>query len=621
MPGMSGFDVLAKLKESEETKNIPVIFITGVRTSGSEHKGLDLGAVEYITKPFDQTVVKLRIRNQMQIINLQRHLEAAVKQAQAANLAKSAFLANMNHEIRTPVNVIAGLTDVLLEDDSLPDSVVDFLEKISASSNTLMNLVNDVLDLSKIEAGKYTLTPVRYETAKLINDVISLNIMRITDKPITFQLEVDENLYNELHGDDMSVKQIITNLLSNAMKYTREGTVTLNVKCSRESDDSAMLYISISDTGIGMRQEDLDKVFTEYGQADAKINRSIEGTGLGLPIAKKLAGMMGGDITVESEYGKGSTFSVSLKQGIVSDELISADTIVSLKNFQYEDSERKATRKLTRPDLSYARVLVVDDFAPNLDVASGLLGKYKMSVDCVMSGKEAVELIKLGDPVYDAVFMDHMMHEMDGIEATKTIRKLGTEYATSLPVIALTANAVAENERMFLENGFQAFVPKPIDLKKLDTVIREWIMRDETGDSSLSYEDETGDEQDEKPPAKSPPAQIQIPGINSKLGISLYGGDKDLFIRVLQAFVKSAPAELDKLRSVSEQNLEAYGIDVHTLKGGSASVGAKELSLKAADLEEKAKSGNLAGVLEGNEDFIKETEKLLEDIEKWLENT
>jgi CheY-like chemotaxis protein len=319
---------------------------------------------------------------------------------------------------------------------------------------------------------------VRYDVASLLNDIITLNIVRIGEKPITFKLDIEENLPSNLFGDDLRIKQILNNLLSNAFKYTKEGTVTLGIRAEKMPDTvSGIMWVtfSVSDTGMGIRREDLAKLFTDYNQVDTHANRAIEGTGLGLSLTKKFVEMMGGEITVESEYGKGTTFRTSILQGFVTDTPISKETVENLRGFRYTDKKKQEQRKVVRADLSYARVLVVDDFPMNLDVASGMLRKYKLQVDCLTNGKDAIDLISAGTPVYDAIFMDHMMPGMDGVEATKLIRALGTEYAEKIPIIALTANAVAGSEQMFLDNGFNAFLPKPFNAPLLDSVIKRWI--------------------------------------------------------------------------------------------------------------------------------------------------
>jgi signal transduction histidine kinase len=401
----------------------------------------------------------------------------AYAEAENASEAKSRFIANMNHEMRTPMNVIVGLTDLMLEEDK-PVNIKETLQKINTAGNTLMGLISDVLDISKVEAGKMELMPVQYDTASLLNDIIGLNMIRAEDKPIVFKLDINENMPASLFGDDLRVKQILNNLLSNAFKYTREGTVIFGVDCRREGrrhGDDVWISFYVKDTGIGIREEDIKKLFSDYNQVDTRANREIEGTGLGLSITKKFVELMDGEISVESEYGKGTTFHALIRQGFVTDKPIGKETTESLSNFRYLDRKKQAQKKLVRSDLSYARVLVVDDFPTNLDVAAGMLRKYKMQVDCVMTGQKSIDLIDAGEPVYNAIFMDHMMPGMDGVEAAKAIRALGTEYAQNIPIIALTANAIAESEQMFLENGFNAFLPKPFNVMSLDSVIQRWV--------------------------------------------------------------------------------------------------------------------------------------------------
>jgi PAS domain S-box-containing protein len=398
----------------------------------------------------------------------------AYAEAETASEAKSRFIANMSHEIRTPMNVIVGLTDLMLEEDNVSKEAKETLKKISTAGTTLMGLINDILDISKIESGKQNLIPVQYDVASFLNDIIILNMIRIESKPITFKLEINENLPVSLFGDDLRVKQILNNLLSNAFKYTKRGNVTLGVDCSSDSGGVWMSYC-VSDTGIGIRKEDIAKLFTDYNQVDTRANREIKGTGLGLSITRKFVELMDGEISVESEYGKGTAFRVRIRQGFVTDQPIGKETAENLRNFRYSEGKKQAQGKLVRADLSYAKVLVVDDFPTNLDVATGMLRKYNMHVDCVLSGQESVDRISAGDPVYDAIFMDHMMPGMDGIEATKAIRELGTKYAENIPIIAMTANVVAGNEQMFLSNGFNAFLPKPFNVMLLDSIVQRWV--------------------------------------------------------------------------------------------------------------------------------------------------
>jgi PAS domain S-box-containing protein len=406
--------------------------------------------------------------------NAEEEVRKASEEARNASEAKSQFIANMNHEMRTPMNAIAGLTGLMLDDKDIPVKIKETLKKINTAGNTLMHLINDVLDIANIETGGMNLTPVKYDVANLLNDIITLSVIRIENKPVTFRLDINDDLPSVLFGDDLRVKQILNNLLTNAFKYTKEGTVILGAACRREGDNVwASFYIS--DTGIGIREENVAKLFADYNQVDAKASREIDGIGLGLNITKKIVELMDGEISVESEFGKGSTFRVCIRQGFVSDKPIGAETAENLRAFHYSEKTKKAHEKLTRPDLSYARALVVDDFAVNLDVAAGMLRKYKMQVDCVTNGQDAVDRISAGEPVYDAIFMDHMMPGMDGMETAKAIRALGTKYAEKIPVIALTANAVAGNEQMFLDNGFNAFLSKPFNAMTLDAVVQRWV--------------------------------------------------------------------------------------------------------------------------------------------------
>ena len=410
------------------------------------------------------------LREQKAVIEEMRKVEIA----EESNKAKSQFLANMSHEMRTPMNVVVGLTDLMLDEEEPTTHFRENLRKISTAGNTLLGLINDVLDISKIEAGKLELTPVEYELPSLINDIITLNIIRIEDKPISFILDISDDLLYNLYGDDLRVKQVINNLLSNAFKYTREGTVTLGLTTST-SDQDVWLSGYISDTGIGIREEDLKRLFTDYGQVDTRANRSIEGTGLGLSITRRLTEMMDGEISAHSEHGKGTTFKFKIMQGFISSKTIGKETAENLRSYHYQDNRKFTSERLARIDLNYAAVLVVDDMQTNLDVATGLLRKYKMHVDCATNGEDAIDRICGGEPVYDAVFMDHMMPGMDGVETTNKIRAIGTKYATTVPIIALTANVLTGNEQMFLSNGFQAFLAKPINIMNLDSVVQRWV--------------------------------------------------------------------------------------------------------------------------------------------------
>jgi signal transduction histidine kinase len=500
MPEMDGFEALSQLKSNASYAEIPVIFLTGLANENLEVLGFERGVIDFIAKPFSAPVLQNRIKSHLGIDELIRERTAqleelknsymkATAEAENALEAKRRFIANMSHEMRTPMNVIVGLTDLVLEENGVSANTKEALQKISVAGNTLTRLINDVLDISKIEAGTMELNPVQYDTADILNDIIELNKVHIADKPIAFTPDIAEDLPSRLYGDNLRVEQILNNLLSNAFKYTKEGNVTLGVNAEKATpapqslvpvpQSLAWVTFTVSDTGIGIRLEHIDKLFTDYSQVDTKASRENDGSGFGLRIAKRFVELMGGEISLESEFGKGTVFRVRILQGIASDTPIGKETAENLSTFRYAEKKKQAQAKLMRPDLSYARVLVVDDFAVNLDVAAGVLRKYKMTVDCASNGREAVNLIAAGTPVYNAVFMDHMMPVMDGMAATAAIRALDGEYAKNIPIIALTANAVAGSERMFLDNGFNAFLAKPFNMKGLDSVVQQWVKEKE----------------------------------------------------------------------------------------------------------------------------------------------
>jgi signal transduction histidine kinase len=416
--------------------------------------------------------------------------------AESASRAKSTFLANMSHEIRTPLNAIIGLGEQELRKRLEQGTRVN-LGKMQNSAQILLSIINDLLDISKIESGRFELIPVEYSVPDLISDVVNINFVRIGSKPISFVLTVDENVPGRLFGDELRVRQLFSNILSNSFKYTMEGRVELRLGYEKPSPgevsdgrEQIMLVYTITDTGIGIKGENIAKLFSDYYQVDGKSNRLIEGTGLGLAISKRFALMMGGDIQVESEYGKGSVFTVRIRQEVIGGP-IGAETAGALQELRFihgihadgihadgihADGTGAAEYQGPSFRLPNARILIVDDVEINLEVARGMLEAYEALIDCVESGQAAIDLIRDGI-VYDLIFMDHMMPGLDGIETVQIIRaELGvfSEYARTVPIVALTANAIIGNEAMFLEHGFQAMLSKPIELDKLEAVLQRY---------------------------------------------------------------------------------------------------------------------------------------------------
>ncbi|MCL2815662.1 MAG: transporter substrate-binding domain-containing protein [Oscillospiraceae bacterium] len=498
--------------------------------------------------------------------------KAMEQAALAASQSKSSFLANMSHELRTPLNVVIGLTDLILEENHLARHVSENMRKISSAGNTLLNIVNDILDISKIESGMLAFVPTEYYISSLLNDVTTLVTTRIDEKPVAFRLNISDDLPKKLYGDDLRVKQILNNLLSNATKYTSTGTITLNVGVEWAGSKDVWLEIMVTDTGTGIREEDMQHLFTDYYQVDSQANRRNKGTGLGLSITKRLTEMMDGTISVESVFGQGTIFKVRIKQGTVNNETIGSSVADSLRKFIYSDEKRNYAKKLERIDLRHARVLVVDDMQTNLDVVAGLLRKYKMQVECVTNGYEALERIRFGRPYYNVVFMDHMMPGMDGIETTDAIRALGTDYARQIPIIALTANAIHGTVNIFYEHDFQDFVSKPIDIMQLDSAVRKWIR------NTKPEEDEEAGEKEEEPIEIS---DLNIQGLNTEKGMALFGWDEEFYLMALRSYVENAPAVIDKIRSVTKETLNDYAVNIHGLKSISANIGAEITSNQA----------------------------------------
>ena len=533
-------------------------------------------------------------------------LEEALKEAQKANNAKSDFLARMSHEMRTPLTAVIGLSELSLEKKELDEETYSNLDRINNAGATLLSTVNDILDISKIEAGLLELSPVDYDVPSLINDTITQNILRIGEKSIKFVLELGEGMFSCLHGDELRVKQMMNNLLSNAIKYTDKGTVGLSLHCDREGD-RVWLTIRVQDTGKGIKSEDMEKLFNDYVQMDLVTNRNIEGTGLGLPITKKLAEAMNGSISAESKYGKGSVFTVRIEQQYVADTHISPDVVESLKSFHYSNNKRSNQATRISVNLPYARVLLVDDNLTNLDVAKGLMAPYGMKIDCATSGQQAVDAVGAEEVRYNAIFMDHMMPGMNGMEATRLIREIGTDYAKNIPIIALTANAISGNEELFLSKGFQAFLSKPIDTSRLDEVIRRWVRDKEQERSGLCRVQKKRSDMVE--------SSMGLNGLNVAMGIERFGGDKKVYMDVLRSYATNTRPLLQSIECVDEDKLADYTTIVHGIKASSRGIFADMIGASAERLEKAAEAGDYGYVVAHNPTLLAAVWKLIYDLE------
>jgi signal transduction histidine kinase/FixJ family two-component response regulator len=431
-----------------------------------------LPASEKLAKPL------LKVKEQ----NIRLHeMNKAVK---SMSEARARAHANMRHEMRTPLNSVVRLSEHVLENEETQDGARDSLEKIHNAGITLLGIANNIFSFADKENGSFELMPVEYDVPSLINDIVTLNAMRIGDKPIKLNVQIDEALPRKLFGDDLRVELVCNNLLAGSLKFTKKGSIDFSLSCEKEGIHE-WLTICISDTGVGFRPEELEELMCGASAGNSKSHGYTNGADC-YSVTEAIVMMMGGTILAESAHGKGTSFTVRIPQGFVTDAPIGAEFVENLKKFQYCAGKVFGNAKLSRAKLPWARVLVVDDVDVNLDVAEELLRPYGMQVDCVASGWEAINLISEGKVEYDAIFMDQMMPDIDGVEVTRIIREnIGTKYAKNIPIIALTASAFNGAEKMFLEKGFQALLPKPIDAVKLDEIIHQWLWEKGTEKNAL----------------------------------------------------------------------------------------------------------------------------------------
>jgi signal transduction histidine kinase len=475
MPDMNGYQVIKELKNSEKTKNIPVIFITGLGKPDEEEKGLALGAADYISKPFSASIVKLRVRNQIKILDALNESKRMLEEARVASKAKSDFLSTMSHEMRTPMNAIIGMTAIAKKAQDI-EQKNHALNKIGDASSHLLGVINDVLDMAKIEANKLELAPIEYNFKSMLQKVITVVNFRVDEKQQQFTVNIDDRIPRFIIGDEQRLAQVITNLMSNAVKFTPEkGKIRIDAfYCGDGSGaisgvnaigDDCELRIEIIDNGIGISPEHLDNLFHAFGQADSGISRKYGGTGLGLTISKRIIELMGGKIWVKSELGKGSKFSFTVKAKY------------SKRN---DDLVNENSGKADNQNVNYTsnfpgkKMLIAEDIDINREILISILSGTEIEIDSVENGDEAVNVITAFPDKYDIVLMDIQMPTMDGLEATRIIRKHGGRLK-EIPIIAMTANVFKDDIEACTAAGMNGHLGKPLDIDKVLEVLNKWL--------------------------------------------------------------------------------------------------------------------------------------------------
>ncbi len=541
------------------------------------------------------------------------HLSAS---AIAANEAKSAFLSNMSHEIRTPINAILGMNEMILR-ESDDKQIVYYSENIRTAGKNLLGLINDILDFSKIEEGKLEINPVEYDLSAAISDLVNMVHLRADKKGLLFRLEIDHDIPKLLEGDELRVKQVITNLLTNAIKYTEKGSVLLSIGYEKagEGEDSILLKVSVKDTGIGIKEEDLSKLFSKFERIEESRNRNIEGTGLGMNITANLLEMMGSELMVESIYGEGSCFSFDLKQK-VKDWTAIGDYEASYRE-HLEQKERYKERFIA-PD---ARILVVDDNPMNLIVFKSLVKQLGMRVDTANDGNEGVMLSK--ENKYDMLFLDHMMPAKDGIETLRDIKEDAHNSNSAAPAVCLTANAISGAREKYLEAGFDDYLSKPIDSEELESMLVRYIPSEKIIVSRGSHEDA---EQKKDKILSVPDDMVELAAINVDVlkGINNSGDEQSyrVLLKVFYDSIEEKAEELDHYYDIDDH--KSYTIKVHALKSSARIIGAAEFGEKAQKLEDAGKNGDIVYIRGHHSSFMEEYrnfEGILRDIVGNRENT
>lgn len=529
---------------------------------------------------------------------LTEELAEAKAEAERANAAKSDFLAKMSHEIRTPINAVIGMNEMIIR-ESGEAHIKDYAHDVKDSSVMLLNIVNEILDSSKIESGMMEIVPVNYEVSSLLNDLYNMTDIKAKEKGLELAFEIEPTIPGELYGDDKRIRQVLLNLLSNAVKYTNEGTVTLKVSAD-VAEGVAQVHYAVCDTGMGIKEEDIHKLYTAFQRFDLERNRNVEGTGLGMNIAQQLLKLMGSELKIESEYGKGSQFAFSVSQKVVNEQPIG-------------DFNRRLSKAKERTDYrqSYiapkAKILVVDDYRMNLKVFRNLLKQTQIQVSTADSGPECLELLK--EQTFDIIFLDHMMPGMNGIEVLHEIKKQGLN--SGKPIVMLTANAMVGSGEKYMKEGFDGFLSKPILPEKLDKMILGFLpeemisklteVSEELGEGETEEEIVVENEITPKLPVLIE-LMKKLPELNFEKGFKTCSGDEEFYLELLQDFI-SLPIKEELENFVSSKDYTGYNIRIHGFKNSAYSIGAEKLGDLAYQME-KGTDGEPTERLPGMQEML-----------------